>query len=81
MYALPKNAQSSGTCATDSSSVSLAWRQGSVNFTLTMVFKMSSDKWQSSSVSFTATTGNKLKPIIKNGTGLMFYYFYQLAYR
>ncbi|KAJ7392649.1 Lysosome-associated membrane glycoprotein 1 [Desmophyllum pertusum] len=54
-YDVPLNAISKGTCG-DESSISLTWKTGSENLTLSMAFKEVDDKWKTTSLAFTAKT-------------------------
>lgn len=52
-FELPLNAIPNGTCGGKSSSVSLAWKSGSANLTISLTFLTEDDKWKTSSLAFT----------------------------
>lgn len=63
-FDLPLNAIPSGTCGGIMSSVSLAWKSGSANLTISLTFLTEEDKWKTSSLAFTYVkeiSGRELK--------------------
>ena len=66
-YDLPLKAKASGSCSSETSTITLSWTQGPANLSLTMTLENGGhNNWKTSSLVFTAKADH---PLITNGTG------------
>ena len=68
VYDLPLKAKPSGSCSSNSSTITLSWTKGPAHLSLTMTLENGDNYWKTSSLVFTAKA-DKDQSLITNGTG------------